>query len=74
MTSLILKPEFSLFTIGTETMSTSPSGLGKAMLLLNRITGAILGSIGVMVLFANVLLGCISLFLGPDSAIKLLVQ
>ena len=74
MTSLILKPEFSLFTMQPETPATSSFGLGEAMLLLNRITGAILGSIGVMVLVANVLLGCMLLTLGPDFTIELLVQ
>ncbi|HZI46362.1 MAG TPA: hypothetical protein VFD75_01115 [Pyrinomonadaceae bacterium] len=74
MASLILKPEYSVFTMRGEMMSTSPSGLGKAMLLLNRITGAILASIGVTVLFANVLLGCVSLLFGPDFPIQLLAQ
>ncbi|HEX3250519.1 MAG TPA: hypothetical protein VHS05_13905 [Pyrinomonadaceae bacterium] len=74
MASLILKPECSFFTIGTAAVSTSPSGLGKAMLLLSKITGAMLAGIGVMVLFANVLLGSMSLLVGPDFAIRLLVQ
>jgi hypothetical protein len=74
MARLILKPECSFFTMGPETIFTSPSGLSKAMLLLNQITGAVLASIGVMVLLANVLLGCVSLLLGPDFTLELLVQ
>jgi hypothetical protein len=71
MTSLILKPESSFSTMQTERMTTS--GLGRTMLLLNRITGAILGCVGVMVLVTNVLLGCVSLLLGMDFTIELLV-
>ena len=74
MASLILKPEYSVFTMRTEMMSTSPSGFGKAMLLVNRIAGAMLGSIGVMVLLANVLLGCMTLLLGTGFTIQLLAH
>jgi len=74
MTSLILKPDCSLSTTRPDTMFLSPSGLGRAMLLLNHITGAVLGGIGVMVLVANVLLGCVLLILGPDFTIGLLAQ
>ena len=74
MVSLILKPECSLVTLGTETMSSTPSGLGAAMLLLNRITGAILGGVGVMVLIANVLIGCVLLLMGPDFTLGLLTK
>ena len=74
MASLILKPECLFFTMQEETLFTSSSGLGNAMLQLNRITGACLTAIGVMVLFANVLLGCAVLLIGPDSTIQLLGQ
>lgn len=74
MASVILKPECLFFTMQTETMFTSPSGLGKAMLQLNRITGAVLTAIGVTVLFANVLLSCASLLLGPDFTLQLMGQ
>jgi len=76
MASQILKPECSFFTLRPETVmigrDPSPSGLSRALLLLNRATGAILGGVGLTVLVANVLIGCALLIGGADFVLELL--
>lgn len=75
MASLILKPDCS-FTMRPETeIENDPRpGLIRAMLLLNRATGAMLVVIGVTVLVANVFTGCALLLGGRDFVIKLLAE
>jgi len=75
MASLILKPDGSSFTIWPEKEIENdprPSDLIRAILLLNRATGAILVVIGVTVLVANVFTGFALLLGGRDFVIKLL--
>ena len=75
MASLILKPDCSSFTIWPEIESDPHlSGFTRAILLLNRATGAILVVIGVTVLVVNVFTGCALLLGGWDFVIKLLAE
>lgn len=76
MASQILKPDCSFLTMRPETVMTdpSPSTIARLMLFMNRTTGAILAGIGVMVLVANVLIGCGLLFSGPEFIIEFLAQ
>jgi|GEM_PF-4800278 len=76
MRSLILKPEFSLFTMRPQAgdRSDDSSILNKALLLLSRSAATLLAGIGVAVLLGNVLLGCGLLLQGPESIIEFLAQ
>jgi hypothetical protein len=76
MASQILKSDCLFLTMQPETMMTdpSPSTIARIMLFINRTTGAMLAGIGVMVLVANVLIGCGLLFGGPELIIEFLAQ
>ena len=75
MASEILKRECSFLTMRPETVNHSnPSTLASILLFLNRMTGAMLGGIGVMVLVANVLISSALLLGGPGFVIEFLAQ
>lgn len=76
MASQILKPDCSFLTMQPETVMTdpSPSIIARIMLFMSRTTGAMLAGIGVIVLVANVLIGCGLLFGGPEFIIEFLTQ
>jgi len=78
MASQILKPEYSFFTLRPETImigrDLNPDGLSRALLLLKHATGAMLGGLGVTILFANVLIGCALLIGGPDFVLEFLTK
>ena len=74
-----LKPEFSPLTLRQECPTTvsderAASTFTKAMLLLQRITGALLGGVGVTVLIGNLLISSTLLVRGPAFIIGLLAK
>jgi hypothetical protein len=79
MRDLKLKPEFSLITMRQESLTRMSDGetastFTKSMLLLRRITGTMLGGIGVTVLIGNLVISALLLFGEPAFILRLLAK
>lgn len=79
MRDLKLKPEFSLITMRQDSLTRvsdeeTASTFTKSMLLLKRITGVMLGGIGVTVLIGNLLISALLLFGEPAFILSLLTK
>jgi hypothetical protein len=79
MRDLKLKPEFSLITMRQESLTRLSDGetastVTKSMLLLRRITGTMLGGIGVTVLIGNLVISALLLFGEPAFILRLLAK